>query len=119
MDNFNKKSLYFYKIELVDIYDGDTITVNLDLGCHVWLRNIKIRLAGINAPEVRGKEKTKGLKSKQALIDIISKNKGDLIVKTLSDKPDKYGRLLGFVYKGDINVNLEMLKNGFADKYIK
>ena len=51
-----KHTLYTYKANVTAVYDGDTCTVDIDLGLHTWVRNEKIRLYGINAPEIRGIE---------------------------------------------------------------
>jgi hypothetical protein len=37
-----KKSLYFYRANVVSVYDGDTITADIDLGMKIWLRGEKI-----------------------------------------------------------------------------
>ena len=58
---------YCYPIEIVSVYDGDTITCNIDLGFKIKLYKQKIRLFGINTPEVRGKSRPEGLISKQKL----------------------------------------------------
>ena len=31
-------TLYHYRAIVTDVYDGDTLTVDLDLGFHVWVR---------------------------------------------------------------------------------
>lgn len=58
------KVLYHYKAKIVEVYDGDTCTIDIDLGLHTWIKGEKIRLTRINAPELRGTERTKGLKSR-------------------------------------------------------
>jgi len=52
MDN-----LYYYRARVTKVYDGDTITVDIDLGFHVGLKSEKIRLYRIDTPEVRGPER--------------------------------------------------------------
>ena len=47
--------MYEYRAFVRKVYDGDTITVDIDLGFDVVLKAQKIRLVRINAPEVRGK----------------------------------------------------------------
>ena len=59
--------MYEYKAFVRKVYDGDTITVDIDLGFDVVLKAQKIRLVRINAPEVRGAERASGLKSRDAL----------------------------------------------------
>ena len=49
-----KPSLYHYRSIVVSVYDGDTCTVDIDLGLNIWTLREKIRLIRINAPELRG-----------------------------------------------------------------
>lgn len=115
------KVLYHYKAKVVNVYDGDTCTVDIDLGLHTWIKGEKIRLTRINAPELRGTEKTKGLKSRDFLRSLILGK--DVYIETIKDKKEKYGRYLAEIWLVDeklklININDEMVKNGFA-KYQK
>jgi micrococcal nuclease len=119
---------YVYDIELVSIYDGDTIRVNVDLGFgHFWKgedgKGLKLRLYGINAPEVKGKEKIQGLKAKEALEKLLTGSK--LILQSHYDKTGKYGRYLATIYVTTVyedgsgtellNVNKWLVENGFAE----
>lgn len=112
------ENLYFYKVkELLSVYDGDTITVLLDLGMGIY-RKEKIRFYGINTPELRGDERPEGLISKDFVINIL-KDK-TIYIKTHLDKTGKYGRLLGEVYVDDgsgllLNVNKELINQGLAE----
>ena len=85
--------MYEYRAFVRKVYDGDTVTVDIDLGFDVVLKGQKIRLLKINAPEVRGKERPEGLKSRDALRKKIG-NKW-IKIKTQKDKKGKYGRWLG------------------------
>ena len=59
----------------------------------------KVRLYGINAPEITGASRPAGLKTKQRVIELIS-NK-DIILKTFKDKQEKFGRWLADIYIND------------------
>ena len=37
-----RQSLYHYRATVIAVHDGDTITVDLDLGFHVWKRGERI-----------------------------------------------------------------------------
>ena len=76
--------LYQYKAKVMSVYDGDTIRVDIDLGLKTWIKNESIRLGRINAPEVRGSEKVKGIKSRDYLRKLILKKK--LLLKPLKIK---------------------------------
>lgn len=45
-------NLYNYKANVISVYDGDTITVDVDLGFNATLR-MNVRLARINALKLR------------------------------------------------------------------
>jgi len=107
--------MYEYRAFVRKVYDGDTITVDIDLGFDVVLRGQKIRLLGINAPEVRGDERKKGLASRDFLREKIG-NKW-VKIKTQKDKKGKYGRWLGEVWLEDCCVNSLLIEEGFAKKY--
>ncbi|HCY75694.1 MAG TPA: nuclease [Ignavibacteriales bacterium] len=116
-----EKILYHYKAIIAEVYDGDTCTVDIDLGLHVWIKGEKIRLNRINAPELKGAERSKGLQSRDFLRSLILGK--EVIIETIKDKKEKYGRYLGEIWLEDtdgkfININDEMVKNSFA-KYQK
>lgn len=115
-----KLSLYHYKAIITDIYDGDTVTADIDLGCGIWLRSEKLRLYGINAPEMRGPEKPQGIISRDWLREqVFNSLNGEVLIETIKDKHGKYGRLLAILYKPDaegklINLNAQMVSLGYA-----
>jgi len=111
-DLIKNKSLYTYRAHVSKVYDGDTITVTIELGFNAALKGEKLRLFGINAPEVRGDSKPEGIKSRDWLRNRIL-NK-DIVIKTIKDKKGKYGRYLAVIYLGDVNINDELVSNGFA-----
>jgi len=85
---------YRYRAHVLKIYDGDTITVRVDLGFHTH-RIERLRLARINAWEVRGEERPAGLVARDWLrSQILGK---DVIVQTIIDKTGKYGRYIAEV----------------------
>lgn len=114
--------MYEYRAKVIDVYDGDTLTAQVDLGFHATM-TIKVRLLGINAPEVRGETKPEGLKSKQFLSDLVL-NKS-VVIFTRKDKQEKYGRWLGEIFLQEldseelVNVNKKMVNNGFAIPYME
>lgn len=107
--------MYEYRAFVRKVYDGDTVTVDIDLGFDVILKAQKIRLLRINTPEVRGPEREAGLKSRDALRAKIG-NKW-IKIKTEKDKKGKFGRWLGEIWFGDECINDWLLKEGFAEVY--
>lgn len=104
--------LYWYSANVVSIYDADTITVDVDMGLSTWQRGIKVRLLGIDAPELRGDEREKALKARDWLRDQILDK--DIVINTVKDKSGKYGRLLATVWLGNRCINDELVDLGFA-----
>lgn len=110
---------YKYKGTVDEVYDGDTITVSVDLGFNVTVRE-KFRISGIDAPEVRGAERESGLRSRDFLRGKILGR--TVILETERDKQEKYGRYLARVwFEDEIGVDCSvgevMLKEGLATQY--
>src|SRR6056297_1383530 len=103
---------YIYNAYVSDVYDGDTITVTIDCGFGLKMEKQKIRLYGIDTPEVRGEEKEKGKKVRDILREKVLKK--DIILKTIKDKKGKYGRYLGILFLDGENLNEWLVKNGYA-----
>lgn len=114
-DDLPPCGLYKYKAEIVDVYDGDTITADIDLGFHTWRRDERLRLYGIDAPEIRGVDadtKARGLAARDALRErVLGK---EVIVCTIRDRKEKYGRYLAEVYIGTENINDWLVTEGHA-----
>ncbi len=66
MDDYRQNSMYRYIAELIRVVDGDTIDVRVDLGFQIT-QVIRVRLKGINTPELRGKEKAAGMLAKDVV----------------------------------------------------
>lgn len=84
------------------VIDGDTIVVE----------DISVRLLGINSPE---KKEQYYEEAKEFLEDAVL-NK-TVVLKFGKEKQDKYNRTLAYVFAGNKNLNLELVKNGFANFY--
>jgi micrococcal nuclease len=106
---------YTYRAFVTGVYDGDSITADVDLGFHTSIKGVKFRLANIDTPEIRGEEREQGLISKAAVVERIL-NKW-VIIKTEKDKKGKYGRYLATVYIDDLNLNEWLLQEGLAKSY--
>ncbi|AKL98090.1 thermonuclease family protein [Endomicrobium proavitum] len=91
--------------KVTKIADGDTLTIiNSDN------KLVKIRLYGIDAPETKQEF---GSNSKQFLSSQIN---GKYITVDVIDI-DKYKRSVGRVFIDDLDINREMVKNGYAWVY--
>ena len=92
--------------KVVSIHDGDTITLLQDK------QQIKVRLFGIDAPELK---QPYGKKSKQFLANLIAGQ----IVEVEENGKDRYKRTIGTIYLNGIDINAQMVANGYAWAYRK
>ena len=124
MNSFSlEESLYIYKAYVTDVYDGDTITCIVDCGFNLGIQKTKIRLYGINTPELRGEDREIGIYVRDELRKkILHKH---IYLKTIKDKTGKYGRFLGKIYIKEENkdnkesedylcINDWLLENNYA-----
>ena len=95
--------MYTYAAKLIEVIDGDTVDLLIDLGFGVHVKE-RCRLYGIDAPEMPTEA---GKAAKARLESLIGAVTGELFVATrkMTRKPkertDKYGRYLAVLYKGD------------------
>jgi micrococcal nuclease len=100
--------------EVLKVYDGDTIWVktrglpgeNRDV-------RIKIRLVGINTPEI-SKKQPGAIEAKIYLSDLILNKK----VNCVFINYDNFARVLGTVFYNGLNVNQHMIDKGYAVPYM-
>lgn len=104
-----------FPIHIVEVSDGDTLVVDIDLGLSVVLRAQKVRLAGIDAPETSTPE---GKASRAALRAYLAERRdlpATLVV--IGQRREKYGRWLGFVRVDGIEINAWLVSFGHARPY--
>jgi micrococcal nuclease len=94
---------YEYK-QVERIIDGDTIVVE---------NNTHIRLLGINTPE-KGEQYSN--EARNFLSELIL-NK-TIRIEYGKERYDKYKRTLAYVILNGKNINIELIRNGFANAYI-
>ena len=126
--------LYVYELGNIRVIDGDTIDADIDLGFRITVRK-RIRLYGINTPEIRLQSKIKniedrknqkslGLSAKARLSEICSTNNIFLESVTIG----KYGRVVGNLYyieddlgieEDFVSINDLLVSEGHAEVYNK
>jgi endonuclease YncB( thermonuclease family) len=88
---------FLYKCIIQRIVDGDTVDVDIDLGFGIWLRKERIRIAGIDTPEKRTRDKVEkvfGLAATAKAHELIPEG-SECIIRTRRDRAGKYGRTMG------------------------
>lgn len=114
--------MYEYRVSrLLDVIDGDTIDVQIDLGFDVSFTS-RVRLNGIDTPESRTTdlhEKKYGLESKEWLKHRLESAKNIVIRTEKPDSSEKYGRILGtlFINGETESINDQLVKGGYAWVY--
>lgn len=89
------------------IYDGDTVLLD---------DTIKVRLAGINTPELEGVERSAEAGAMQAKAVMVDWLHGQRVrIETDVETHDRYGRQLAHLFTEDRrHINLELVKRGLA-----
>jgi micrococcal nuclease len=94
-------------VPVISVSDGDTVSVILDN------RKEKIRLIGIDAPELG--QKPWGAESKRYLETLLSSSGWKVALEFDVEKRDKYGRVLAYLKTTDGKlINLLMVRDGYA-----
>lgn len=91
--------------KVVSVSDGDTVKILVSSN-----KELKIRLAQIDAPE---KSQPFGKKSKQSLSDMILRAQ----IRVVQEDIDRYGRIVGRIYKDNLDINAEQVRRGMAWVY--
>lgn len=88
-------------LKVIEVSDGDTLKLS---------NGKSFRLYGINAPEVKEPfyEEAKAFTENLVLGKEISFEQEE------NYREDKFGRTLGYVFVGGINLNIELVRNGLA-----
>ena len=116
---------FIRKATVIDVYDGDSITVDIDLGFDVVLSQQKFRLARIDTPEKQSNSNKRVFASEKAVaIEIQEWLKSILLGKTVYIKSlcaTSFNRLVGEVWveidDRTMHVNQYMLDHGLAREY--
>ena len=125
---FNGKKYY---CKVIDVYDGDTITIALNLNGNK-IYQYKVRMYGYDSPEMKPR---KNIENRDIIIRKAKLAKNELkklimdkivVIKIEKGTWDKYGRLLGTIYmkrRGltiksyTFNVNQYMIDNNYGYPY--
>ncbi len=104
--------------EVTSIYDGDTLTVSIALPPPGILKEERIRLLGIDAPELKtgGGPEFYAVEAKDFTTSMV---KGKAVYLAFESKwRDSFGRLLCYLYlEGELPLNIQLLRKGYARVY--
>ena len=97
---------------IVDAYDGDTVTIVHLVSGRLMKR--RCRIAGIDAPELKGDSRDRGIVARDALRTLLPRWPTRVHIQGI----DKYGRpLVVFRLSNGVNVDEYMILNGYAVAY--
>jgi micrococcal nuclease len=83
-------NLYCYKAVVRSVYDGDTIRADIDLGFEVWLKNVALRVQGIDCPELKTQE---GKNARLYARELLPAG-AEIVIRSHKGRKEKYGRYL-------------------------
>lgn len=99
--------------KVLRVIDGDTIELlakSSKTNPYNHMQKLKIRLYGIDAPELK---QAYGKEAKEYLSALILKQE----VKIIIEDKDKYQRLIATIFLNNKDINQAMVKNGYAHAY--
>jgi len=106
-----------YEVIVVNVYDGDTLTVEIPVFPSIIGENIGIRLDGIDTPEMTDKRldiKAKAIAAKQFVKDQVNAAEK---VEITDLKRDKYFRIDARILIDGKDLNQMLLQEGLAKPY--
>ena len=105
------------KGRVVNVYDGDTLTLAARLPNDNTIYKFSVRLRGLDCPEVRTNDKSEKLIAMKARNYVSSKVLGEMVTLFNVDL-DKYGRLLaGVLYNEQKDLAEELISERLAVRY--
>ena len=97
----SKASVNVGPITVTEVTDGDTLKLS---------DGKTFRLYGVNAPEI----KELNFEEAKAFTENLVLGKEISFEQEENYKVDKFGRTLGYVFVGGVNLNIELVRNGLA-----
>lgn len=97
------RPLYIYAVKPVRVVDGDSIDLEIDLGFKTW-KFERVRLSSIDTPEITGSQATpEGQVAKEFTREWLNAASLVFLHSIKYDHREKYGRVLGDLYRVDHN----------------
>ena len=103
--------------KVISVYDGDTLRVNIDSFPDIVGKNIRIRIKGIDAPEIKGKcqkEIDLAIMARDYLRNAINQSSQ---IELRNMERGKYFRIVGELYIDGENISKGLIKEKLAYIY--
>lgn len=109
--------MYEYQAFVTRVLDGDTVEVEIDLGFNVNVDGVRLRIRGINAPELdKAGEKAAGQESKKFLSMLVEGQ--SVQIKTFKTRTGRdvktFERYVADVFLDGVSVADTMIAGGHA-----
>jgi len=116
--------MYEYRATVINVVDGDTVDVDIDLGFGIILKDERIRIMGIDTEASRTSDKVEDIFGElaKARVKELLQSGDEVILKTEvnrdgEDMKGKFGRILGdFIVNGRMLTDI-LIEEGHAVKY--
>ena len=108
--------VFLFLVSIIVEINGFIVTRVIDGDSIVLETGEKVRLIGIDSPEIG---EAFGYEAKVYLEKLIIGKRITIRLDNTSDSIDFYKRKLAYVYFDSIDINLEMIKNGYAKVFRK
>lgn len=103
------------RITVIRVIDGDTVLAQVECPCCHIVSTQRVRLLGIDAPELDGADRGAAIAAQQYLAGLIVGN--TVTVMIARAHPDLYGRMIGDLLINGVSASQLMLQAGMACKY--
>lgn len=107
----------FLDVTVLRVYDGDTLFVDIPNVPEVFGKNIGVRIAGVDAPEIRGRCESERRAAAEARDFVESSVREAARVDLTNVRRDKYFRILADVVADGVNISEALLARGYAYAY--
>lgn len=113
---------FVYRFRPLRVVDGDTIVGAIDLGLKLTVEAEHVRLFGVDAPEIRGRDRdpVAGPAAK-AFVEQWIEVGSDFVLDSREFRPhDNFGRVLGDLYRSgdDVSLNEALFAAGYATRTV-
>jgi endonuclease YncB( thermonuclease family) len=114
--------LFLFSATVDRVIDGDTVQMDVTLGFHVKLEDLRFRLLGMDAPEKTGATKIAGLVATAELTRLLSLGPVTIQSEGGPPKADSFGRWLvkldvTLADGNHLDVSTAMIQGGYAVPY--
>lgn len=105
--------LYQYRITPLRVVDGDTLQISADCGFQICMTDF-VRLNGVDTPELHGSDAIRGKAAKAFTEAWVAAGKTFFLISDKYDEREKYGRILGRIYRDadPVSLNVALVEAG-------